>query len=70
MSNVFWKDIFEGFQSIVFENKRSFMKKNALYTTTMIYCKARQVLHDIFSITKNGLEMTFVAGATNLTMTG
>ena len=49
MSKVSWKDIFSGFQLTVFENKHSFMKKTVLHTTTLIHCKARQVLRDLFS---------------------
>ena len=49
MSKVSWKDIFSGFQLTVFENKRCFMKKTVLHTTTLIHCKARQVLRDLFS---------------------
>ena len=49
MSKVSWKDIFSGFQLTVFENKRSFMKKTVLHTTTLMHCKARQVLRDLFS---------------------
>ena len=38
------------------------MKKAALHSTTPMYCKAGQVLHDLFSINQgNGLQMTFVA---------
>ena len=50
MSKVSWKDIFMGFQLTVVENKRSFMKKAVLQTTTLMYCKTRQVLRDLFSI--------------------
>ena len=49
----------------VFENKRNFMKKAVLHTTTLMRCKARQVLRDLFSTNRgNGSEMRFVAGAT------
>ena len=42
------------------------MKKAVLHTTTLMHCKARQVLRDLFGTTKgNGSVMTFVAGATN-----
>ena len=38
------------------------MKKAALHTTTPMHCKARHVLHDLFSINQgNGAEVTFVA---------
>ena len=43
------KTFFSGFQLIIFENKRSFMKKAILYTTTLIHCKARPVLRNLFS---------------------
>ena len=39
------------------------MKKAVLHTTTLMDCKARQVLHDLFSTNQgNGSEMTFVPG--------
>ena len=41
--------MFSGFHLTVFENKRSFMKKTVLYTTTLMHCKARQVLRDLFN---------------------
>ena len=38
------------------------MKKAALHTATPMYGKARQVLHDLFSINQgNGSEVTFFA---------
>ena len=38
------------------------MKKAALHTTTPVHGKARQVLHDLFSINQgNGSEVTFFA---------
>ena len=49
------------------------MKKTVMHTTTLMDCKARQVLRDLFSTNQgNGSEMTFVAGATkvNLAMIG
>ena len=49
MSKVSWKDIFMGFQLTVVENKRTFMKKSVLHTATLMDCKARQVLRDLFS---------------------
>ena len=45
------KTCFVGFQLKVFENNRTFMekkKKAALHTTTLMHCKARQVLRDLF----------------------
>ena len=36
----------------VFENKRTFMKKAALHTNTLMHCNARQVLRDLFSTNK------------------
>ena len=32
----------------IVENKRTFMKKSVLHTTTLMDCKARQVLRDLF----------------------
>ena len=55
MSKVSWKHIFcgntsfAGLQLIVFENKRTFMKKAVLHTTTQVHCKARHSLWDLFS---------------------
>ena len=55
------------------------MKKAALQTTILIYCKARQVLRNLLSNNQeNGSEMTFAEGTTksnlknfeNLTVTG
>ena len=41
------------------------MKKTVQHTTSLIHCKARHVLRNIFSTNQgNGSEMTFVAGAT------
>ena len=42
------KTFFVGFQKIN-ENKRTFIKKAVLHRTTLTYCKARQVLRDLFS---------------------
>ena len=59
MSKVSWKDIFMGFQLTVVENKRTFMKKSVLHTTTLMDCKARQVLRDLFSTDQeNGSDMS------------
>ena len=45
------------------------MKKAALHTATPMYGKARQVLHDLFSINQgNGSEVTFVALATKVSL--
>ena len=45
------------------------MKKAALHTATPMYGKARQVLHDLFSINQgNGSEVTFVALATKVNL--
>ena len=63
------KTFFAGFQLTVFENKRTFMKKAVLHTTTLIHYKARQVLRDQFSTNqRNGSEMRFVAGATKINL--
>ena len=43
------------------------MKKTVMHTTTLMDCKARQVLRDLFSTNQgNGSEMTFVAGASKI----
>ena len=43
------------------------MKKAVLRTTTLMHCKARQVLSDLLSTNQeNGSEITFVAGATKV----
>ena len=56
-----------GFQLTVFENERIFMKKAVLHTTTLMHCKARHGLRDLFSSHEgNGLEMTYVVGATKI----
>ena len=40
------------------------MKNGVLHTTTLMQCKARQILRDLFSTNQvNGSKMTFVAGA-------
>ena len=49
MSKASWKDIFDGFQLTVFENKHTFTKKAVLHTTTLMHHKARQVLPYLFS---------------------
>ena len=72
MSKVSWKDIFSGktgFQLTFFENRCTFMEKAALHTTTLMHCKARKVLHDLFSANQgNGSEMRVVAGATKINL--
>ena len=60
---------FAGFQLTVFENKRTFMEKAVLHTTTLMHCKARKLLRDLFSTNQgNGSEMRFVAGATKISL--
>ena len=45
------------------------MKKAVLHTTTLMHCKARQVLRDQFGTNQgNGSKMTFVAGANKVHM--
>ena len=45
------------------------MKKAVLHTTTMMHCKARQVLRNLFSTNQgNGSEMTYVAGAIKVSL--
>ena len=46
---------FPEFQLTVFENKRTFMKNVVLHTTTLMHCKARQVLRDLFSTNPENL---------------
>ena len=45
------------------------MKKAVLHTTTLIHCKTRQVLRDLFSTNQgNDSKMTFVAGTNKVHM--
>ena len=45
------------------------MKKAVLLTTTLIHCKTRQVLRDLFSTNQgNDSKMTFVAGTNKVHM--
>ena len=45
------------------------MKKAVLHTTTLIQCKARQVLRNLFGTNQeNHSDMTFVAGATKINL--
>ena len=68
-SKVSWKDISAGFPETVFENKIPLIKKTVLYTTTLMHCKARQVLRVLFSTNQgNGSDMTFVAAATKINL--
>ena len=39
---------FPGFQLTILKKKHTFMKNVVLYTTTLMHCKARQVLRDLF----------------------
>ena len=58
---------FMGFQWIFVKDKRTFMKKAVVHTTTLMHCKARQVSHDLFSSDQwNGSDMVFVAWATKV----
>ena len=69
MSKVSRKYNFVGFQLTFFENKGTFIKKAVLHATTLMYCKARQVLRDLFGTNQaNGSDMTFVAGATKINL--
>ena len=69
MSKVSGRDILAGFQLTFFENKLTFMKKAGLRTTTLVHCKARQVLCDLFGTNQgNGPKMTFVAGINKVHM--
>ena len=49
------------------------MKKAVLFTTTLMHCKVKQILRDLFSTNQgSGSEIQFVAGVTeiNLAMIG
>ena len=60
---------FVRFQLTVFENKCTFMKKAVPYTTTLMQCKDKQVLRNLFGTNQaNGSGMTFVAGATKINL--
>ena len=51
------------------ENKVTFMKKAVLYTTTLMHCKVRQILRDLFSTDQvNALKMTSVVGAIKINL--
>ena len=43
----FRKRHFCGISKTFFKNKLTFMKKAVLHTTTLMHCKARQVLRDL-----------------------
>ena len=61
------KKLFAGFKLTVFEDKRTFMKKAVLHTTTLMHCKAWQALCDPFSTNQgNGSEIRFAAGGTKI----
>ena len=63
------KTFFEEFQLTVFENKHTLLKKKLLHTTTLMHCKARHVLRNLFSANQgNGSKMAFVAGATKINL--
>ena len=69
MSKVSWKDIFEEFQITVFKNKITFIKNSVSYTTTLMHCKCRNVLRDLFSPNQgNRSDMTFVPGVTKINL--
>ena len=45
------------------------MKKTVRYTTSLMHCKARQVLRDLCSSNQgNGSNLTFLAGATKINL--
>ena len=45
------------------------MKKVAVHTTALMYCKARQNLRDLYSTNQGtGSEMIFVAGASKINL--
>ena len=63
------KIFFAGFQLTILENKRTFMKKAVLHITTLMHCKARKVLLDLFSTNQgNDSAVRFVAGATKINL--
>ena len=60
---------FCGISIYIFKNNLTFMKKAALHMITLIHCKARQVLLNLFSTNEgNVLEITFAAGATKINL--
>ena len=52
LQKTFLQEFSQQLKLLVFENKRTFMKKAVLYATTLMHCKARHVLHDLFSTNK------------------
>ena len=61
-AKIFPKRHFCGISKTFFKNKLTFIKNAVLHTTTLIHCKAKQVLRDL----RNGSEITFAAGATKV----
>ena len=58
----FLERLFYGSSINSFENKRTFTKKAVLHTTTLMHCKARHVLHYLFSTNQgNGSKRAFAA---------
>ena len=64
------KTFFAGFQLTVLENQRTFMKKVALNTTTLMQCKARQGLSDLLSTNQGNCSelLRKLAGATKINL--
>ena len=45
------------------------MKKAFLHTTTLMHCKARELLRDLYSTNQRNIpEITFVKGATKINL--
>ena len=67
MSKVSWTYFFAGFQLKVLKIKYFLDKKAVLHETTLMHCKARQGLHNLFSTNQgNDSEVVFVTGATKI----
>ena len=70
MLKVSWKDILVDFSKQFLETNyflQFYKKKTVLHTTTLMHCKATQVLRNLFITNRgNGSEITFVAGATKI----
>ena len=52
----FRKRHFCGISKTLFKNKLTFMKKAVLHTSTLMHCKAKQVLGDLLVLTKEMVQ--------------
>ena len=69
MLKLSWKVILVDFSKQFLETNYflQFYKKTVLHTTTLMHCKATQVLRNLFITNRgNGSEITFVVGATKI----